>query len=52
MKKAEITHRKILTIAEELFTAHELNKVTVEQISKLSHINRSTFYRHFLLTKI
>ena len=47
MKKAEITHRKILTIAEELFTTHELNKVTVEQISKLSHINRSTFYRHF-----
>lgn len=47
MKKTEITHQKILTIAEELFTTHELNKVTVEQILKLSHINRSTFYRHF-----
>lgn len=47
MKKTEITHQKILTIAEKLFTTHQLNKVTVEQISKLSHINRSTFYRHF-----
>ncbi|APS42400.1 hypothetical protein FOL01_1541 [Weissella jogaejeotgali] len=47
MKKSKITHQKILTVAEELFTTHQLNKVTVEQISKLSHINRSTFYRHF-----
>lgn len=47
MKKFEQTHQKILQVAEELLAANQKNTVSVEKITTVVGINRSTFYRHF-----
>ena len=42
------TRKAIYNVLMELLLQKELHKVTVQEISDLADINRTTFYKHFL----
>ena len=42
------TRKVIYNSLMELLTQKELHKVTVQEISEMADINRTTFYKHFL----
>ena len=44
------THQKIKDTVMELLQQKNLKQITVAEICRTVHINRSTFYEHFLDT--
>lgn len=45
--KYQSTHKAIINTTLELLEQKELSRVTVAEICRLAHINRTTFYLHF-----
>lgn len=47
-KRKKESQKKIEKIFVELIQTQELNEITVTQICKIAHINRTTFYNNYL----
>lgn len=49
-KGYQTTHRQIMDTLIELLKGKDIKQVTVAEICRIVHINRSTFYEHFVDT--
>lgn len=47
-QKYQQTHQKIMDTIVELLQQKSLKQITVAEVCRIVHINRSTFYEHFL----